>query len=1367
MGWSISPRRAATAWVCLAMCWAAWPAAAADDAAPLVDESCYFRHYYQLDWDLISPAALKADGEKMLGKGGMQRLEAQVKARLAHLKIDWAASDWRDRAVVRFACPNAGIQPSPEAEHFMNSPAPSSDWANVEFDDTQWPRQRKPFLVGKPSVGFGVQNCGVRAAYYRTRFFVPDPAAAGQWGLKLTYRGGARVLLNGAEIGRGRLPKGELAPDALAEDYPLEAYVHTQADMEQAAAAVKSGENYFAKVADAVKKELEKGAVWPPEKYLKDLYVAEIFGPFDEAARVGNTDAAYAWGAEGAGSGRPAYARNVWDRVRALRERVLEVKIPADRLRKGENVLAIEARASAFHPVVYMSGGAWFGWHNSSWPHVQVSYLELRGPAGVPSMLKRPPGVQVWAEDPQRQVHDTEWADLGASSGTVRMVGAPNGAYGGQVVIGADKELTGLSVTPTELKSDSGSVIPAAAMQAAPAKPVPLSMLSSTVGSRSKTASDPLVGAFISLERHALTNIWRLPKAQRDKLLDEIHIFDQVGPDGPRTVPADRCQAVWLSLNIPAGPYGGVYRGSVSVSASGVAPVTVPVKVEVYGFRLPEKRDLSTLSALEFSPWAVAKQYGCPLWSDEHYKLMEPGLKLLSRVGNGFMFVPVLSWTEFGNRDDSPIRWRRKSDGSLGWDYSRLDRLLDTVAANMGPPRAIVFVVMNGNPGNPAEVAVEDAAGKKEALKLQGQGVEEPVRRRVWGQFAISLLDHMKARGQDGATYWGYAWDSEGDPMLKHLLAEFTPQVRWAMGGHDIRVDPKFYKVTSWIYKVYGAMSMVNNRQGWKNPNLEFQNPRGGGSVLCLPGPFPAFAYRLTVDRALTVGCRGVARVGVDYWKDTYYDGARGGEVFCQPGMPVHAVFWPGQKGAESSLRFEAMAEAVQEEEARIFLEQAVERKLLPAALAEKAASVVFEHLRETSFIPAGVPAERFIEYGSFGWQERSRRLYRTAAEAAAALGLDVAENVLVLDVAPRSKGQATLRLRNWTAQPRAYKVASDVPWLVAENPDAQAAPGFGTLALKLDGFAVEPGKESKGTVTVTDAASGLAYAVPVTVRAHPVYEVSIQRAVCNVPVGQQEELACALVNHSGAELKWKAVSSAAWITPQPTSGTLPAGKAIQLGFVCKPAEKQAASLESTIIVSEDGGNLSHTIQVKTFVIPEYKAPAMPTGQAVPLEAVDAKLLKSHEILANTEARTSQNWMWHNDLNKPRVADQMYLGFDAGRADLTGLKQAFSKALWVRPHHVSVYKLEGSSFKAFSAWVGLPKAIDRPDFHQDAEMFFEIYVDGQLKAHSARMRVKDEPRLLAVEGLEQAKEIMLVSRLSSMRDSERCLAFWADPKFHK
>ncbi len=378
---------------------------------------------------------------------------------------------------------------------------------------------------------------------------------------------------------------------------------------------------------------------------------------------------------------------------------------------------------------------------------------------------------------------------------------------------------------------------------------------------------------------------------------------------------------------------------------------------------------------------------------------------------------------------------------------------------------------------------------------------------------------------------------------------------------------------------------------------------------------------------------------------------------------------------------------------------------------------------------------------------------------------MDVAETILAADLAPRSKQKCSVTLRNWTAKPRSWKAAADQPWIIPDKASGDAAAGTQAATVTLDGFAVEAGKESKGTLTITDSGTGFSYPVQVSANVRPIFQVSLERAVFNISIGEKEDRGFALINNSGADFKWKSSSSVPWITAKPASGILSPFKAIQVAIECRPPDKVSAMHDTTVTMGEDGGGLSREIKIKTYVIPPYKKPSSePQGEAVSLEA---QHFKSHEILAFTTDRRSDNWMWHNDLNKPRLGETMSLYYDAGGVDLKRLDQPLVKALWVRPHHVSVLKLEGSGFKAFSTYVGFPKGMDRADFHRDAEVYFEIYLDGKLAVQSGKVVISDPPRLLVADNLGATKELMLVCRLAGLKDSPKCLVFWGDPKFYK
>jgi hypothetical protein len=465
------------------------------------------------------------------------------------------------------------------------------------------------------------------------------------------------------------------------------------------------------------------------------------------------------------------------------------------------------------------------------------------------------------------------------------------------------------------------------------------------------------------------------------------HIFDHITAVASAKIPAGTSRPFWLSVRIPADAAPGVYRGDLAVKTSATNAVNVPVEAQVVGWRLPEPRQFQTFVACEENPYAVAKQYNVTLWSDEHFRLLEASFKQMARARNSWLNVPVLRRTEFGNREDSMIRWIRRKDGSLTFDYSLLDKYLDLAVKHWGVPRVITFIVMHGMeaglqpPLAPGVNVFDEATGKITAIPVSGANVPPQQKQSLWNNFASALYAHMKSRGLDKAMFWGYPLDKEEDPELRRILAQCVPNVFWTAGPHQLGTsgfkEPQQYRIFGTV-RYFDNWPTIRMNMGWKSPIIHLAIPRVDSSVLSIHTTSYPFAYRVLVDHALALGRVGICRVGADEWAATHYDGMRVPTWIV--GMPVLFTLWPGPAGAESSARFEALIEGIQESEARIFLEQALDRGGLPNDLAQRAARALAQHFLETSFFHNKLCLYEFEKY-YYRWQERSRRLYQTAAE--------------------------------------------------------------------------------------------------------------------------------------------------------------------------------------------------------------------------------------------------------------------------------------------------------------------------------------------------------------------------------------------------
>ncbi|HOX08982.1 MAG TPA: DUF6067 family protein, partial [Planctomycetota bacterium] len=424
--------------------------------------------------------------------------------------------------------------------------------------------------------------------FFRGKFAVTDPEGA-KLKLSFTYVGGVVVYVNGQELCRASLPSGKLEADAPAEVYPDDAFVG------------KNGK------------------------------------PIPSADRV----------KKASGEDKAALEAGIAKRTRTL----APVEIPAKLLRKGTNVLAIEVRRAPYHP----SSLTWFaksgtelgaGWITAGIDGVRLS----AGGAGAVPNTSRPAGLQLWNQDRCDRVALADYGDPNERLQPVRIFGARNGHFCGQLALGSTEALTGIGVTATALKGAKGE-IPAAN-----------------------------VAALFGVSNGMRGGPWFLNLAAKP----------------PAQVAADKSfggavQEILLRVRIPKDAAAGAYKGTVTVSASG-KQFEVPLEVNVSDWTLPDPTDYRTYVGIYQSPISVAMQYSVQPWSDEHWKLMEKSFELLGRIGNKMINVSVVDETQFGE-PEGMINWVKKADGTYDYDFAIFDRYLALATKHCGKLDYVCFQV--------------------------------------------------------------------------------------------------------------------------------------------------------------------------------------------------------------------------------------------------------------------------------------------------------------------------------------------------------------------------------------------------------------------------------------------------------------------------------------------------------------------------------------------------------------------------------------------------------------------------------------------------------------------------------------------------
>jgi hypothetical protein len=840
-----------------------------------------------------------------------------------------------------------------EARETAGSLPPPADWPSAAFDDGTWIRHIGPIGLGYASIA---------AICLRGKFEVADPLEVEQMRLVMSFQGGAVAYLNGQEIGRAYLPPGKLTPETLAEDYPLRAYVNAQGNL------IDPSSGCF---------------------HFMNLDAADFAAKHEDA--------------------------DLRARYR-LRTRQLAVTVPRGLLRKGMNVLAIEVRRAAAHEAMFTRVSTKEMGYNLNdqrtfwWNRADVQSIRLTaqaGPGAIVPAIGPPPGTYVSTLSAFERPAANNFAADPYQRPVLRLAGARNGKYSGQIVISSSKAVRGVTALAAELRAAGGATIPASAVRIRYAL----------------WYSRWYAGGYETLE-----------SAPPAELLPPR-------PDAAAVLP------LWVTIDVPRGAKAGDYAGRITVAAEGLAPADVPVQLHVSGWTVPEPRDFAMYLGFIQSPQSLAIRYNVPMWSEEHWRLVEKSLDLLGQLGNRELTIPLIRRTHFGN-EHGMVRWVRQSDGSRRADLSIAQRYLDLAQKHFGTIGTVLFYISEaGENGtvpwisewDPARGAWIDAVGPKWGT---------PESRAFWKPVFDELRAMLARRGLAAAMAVGLHAAGGNGPVAPKAciedLKEVAPEARWARLGHGWFLGHDFLEKgpngLPWgrvalvgYFGVYWNPAADKPLYGWRNPAAVVIYPRDSlyeytalnefrmlAEATLLSGTRrPRAGWGLAdivgaMGRDTCPGIRGMAPMGADFWPVLTADGKKFVRIIGRYNDPTAGIWdkrssWStttidgtvtwilgdARDGPAATTRFEALRESLEEAEARVYLqnilldEQAKGR--LPPELARRCDELCNRRTRLLGYwSELRVSKGGWFVHHLFDiplWQQESRRLYDLAAEVETHLG--------------------------------------------------------------------------------------------------------------------------------------------------------------------------------------------------------------------------------------------------------------------------------------------------------------------------------------------------------------------------------------------
>ena len=416
------------------------------------------------------------------------------------------------------------------------------------------------------------------------------------------------------------------------------------------------------------------------------------------------------------------------------RVREMSVELPAGRLRRGTNVLALELHRTAV-PTDEPAG-------RGIWAPVGLVSLALIAPreAGIQSPGPGD-GTQLWNADTLvRPGVEEDYGDRLEPLRPITMTAPRNSIINGQVAVGLPADGAGPTAVAGDLKSAAGAVIPARAVRVRyvqPGEAVPM-------------------------------------------LLDAPAKTGAVHP-------------IWLTVSVPADAPAGTYRGTLTVATSPV-PTAVPVELTVVNWTLPDPAAWVTAANLLQSPESVAAHYKVPLWSEEHFRRLDKSLALMGYAGNNCLSIGALAEDIFGADPavvfvDSGQAWRP--------DLRFARRYLSLYAAHAPPPRALSLQVWNYSVSGTG-ARRDSRGGKWQAEKIkvlqlrdgklapaEMPGYGRPGTEETWREVLTALRAEIDKLGwRKTEIMLGTSGDDWPVDEIVAFFKKISPAARWRVATH-------------------------------------------------------------------------------------------------------------------------------------------------------------------------------------------------------------------------------------------------------------------------------------------------------------------------------------------------------------------------------------------------------------------------------------------------------------------------------------------------------------------------------------------------------------------------------------------------------
>lgn len=209
-------------------------------------------------------------------------------------------------------------------------------------------------------------------------------------------------------------------------------------------------------------------------------------------------------------------------------------------------------------------------------------------------------------------------------------------------------------------------------------------------------------------------------------------------------LPARTTQPVWVNCWIPQSAAPGVYKGDLLVKDGETLLARLPLQIKVSSRQLPQPSEWAYHLDLWQNPFAVARYYQVPLWSDKHLEAMRPIMKMLANAGQKIITASIMHKPWNGQTEDyfeTMVTWIKRADGAWAFDYTVFDRWVEFMMS-VGIDKQINCYSMV-----PWKLSFQYYDQATNSLQFVKTAPGEQAYEDMWVAMLTSFAKHLKEKG--------------------------------------------------------------------------------------------------------------------------------------------------------------------------------------------------------------------------------------------------------------------------------------------------------------------------------------------------------------------------------------------------------------------------------------------------------------------------------------------------------------------------------------------------------------------------------------------------------------------------------------------